>query len=94
MRWMALIAMLFFAAVVFADRGHPAAARAKIFARQIPCRNTIYYQHGYCFQTDRGRQAFSNDRCSTNAITELKLNPVEQANVTPLEGIEQRKGCR
>jgi hypothetical protein len=68
-------------------------------ARDLSCenlwlvRNTIYYQHGYCFQTERGRRAFSNSRCSTNSIAGLELNPVELANVATLERAERRKGC-
>jgi YARHG domain len=69
-------------------------------ARDLSCenlwlvRNTIYYQHGYCFLTERGRKAFSNGRCSSNSIADLELNPVEQANVATLRRIERRKGCQ
>ncbi len=57
-------------------------------------RNTIFHQRGYCFQTTRGRAEFDNSRCSSNSISELKLGPVEQANVATLQKLEQRKGCQ
>jgi len=68
--------------------------------RELSCenlwliRNTIYYQHGYCFQTDRGRRTFSNSRCTTNSIGDLQLNSVEVANIAVLESVERRKHCR
>ena len=69
-------------------------------ARDLSCqnlwlvRNTIYYQHGYCFQNERGRQTFSNSRCTTNSIASLPLNPIESANVALLESLERRKHCK
>jgi YARHG domain len=68
-------------------------------ARGLSCenlwlvRNTIYYQHGYCFETERGRKEFSNSRCTTNSITDLQFNPVERPNIATLQAIERRKHC-
>ena len=84
----------------FEDVGCPHKDRiTEAQARDLSCqnlwlvRNTIYYQRGYCFQTERGRKAFSNSRCSINSIANLKLNPIERANVATLQRIERRKGC-
>ena len=57
-------------------------------------RSTIFHQRGYCFQTARGRAEFDNSRCSSNSMSELKLSPVEKANIATLQKQEKRKGCR
>jgi YARHG domain-containing protein len=68
-------------------------------ARDLSCqnlwlvRNTIFHQRGYCFQTIRGRAEFDNSRCSSTSISELRLSPVEKANVATLQKLERRKGC-
>jgi hypothetical protein len=56
-------------------------------------RNTILHQRGYCFQTKRGQTEFDNKSCSIKAISELKLSPVEKANIATLERMERRRKC-
>ncbi len=57
-------------------------------------RNTILHQRGYCFQTKRGQAEFSNKNCTIKVVSDLKLGPIEKANVAKLEKVERRKRCQ
>ena len=69
-------------------------------AKELSCqnlsfvRNTIFHQRGYCFQTARERAEFDNKNCTINAVSDLKLSPVEKANVATLVRVERRKKCK
>ena len=56
-------------------------------------RNQIYHENGYCFQTDRGRAAFSNDGCHESDQGAIKLNSYERSNVKRIRQVEIEKGC-
>ncbi len=56
-------------------------------------RNTIYYENGYCFQTAKGKAAFSNVGCVYKSAAEVPLNRYEKANVDTVRKIEREKGC-
>lgn len=56
-------------------------------------RNTIFHQRGLCFQTERGKRAFSNGKCSVNSAAEVKLSAVERDNVATIEAVERQKRC-
>lgn len=56
-------------------------------------RNTIFDENGYCFQTARGKAAFSNDGCLYTTSAATPLNGYEQANVDLIRSIERQKGC-
>ena len=53
-------------------------------------RNSIYRERGYCFQTDRGRDTFSNEGCVTEDVGRVALNHYERANVKAIHGVELR----
>jgi hypothetical protein len=57
-------------------------------------RNSIYDSHGYCFQTGRGKDAFSNDGCIHGLkASELPLSRCERYQVDKLVVMEERLGC-
>lgn len=56
-------------------------------------RNTIFHQHGYCFETKAQMEIFDNSQCHTHALAELHLSKVERANVATLQRVEKRKQC-
>jgi hypothetical protein len=56
-------------------------------------RNRIYDENGYCFSTDRGRQAFDNSDCWVHDQGDVKLSEVEQHNVGEIVDTEEAKGC-
>jgi len=68
-------------------------------AEQLGCdqlwtvRNGIYAARGYCFKTDRGKQAFGNEGCYYGDESEVPLNDYERANVLLIRSIEKRRGC-
>ena len=68
--------------------------------RQLSCdslwtaRNTIYYENGYCFQTERGRANFSNNGCVTSNQAAIRLNNYERTNVQAIQRVEHEDGCR
>jgi hypothetical protein len=68
--------------------------------RELSCdslwtvRNTIYHENGYCFQTARGRETFSNDGCVTSHQASIRLNQYERANVQAVIRVEREKMCR
>jgi hypothetical protein len=68
--------------------------------RQLSCqslwevRNLIYAQNGYCFQTHRGRAAFSNEGCWITDQGSVRLNAYERENVATIQSVEKAKGCR
>lgn len=57
-------------------------------------RNAIYHENGYCFQTARGQDNFSNVGCLTSNQSAIKLNSYERANVQAVRKVEKEKGCR
>jgi hypothetical protein len=56
-------------------------------------RNTIYYENGYCFQTARGQQNFSNDTCLYSYAGDVPLNTFEVGNIERVRSVEKAKGC-
>jgi hypothetical protein len=56
-------------------------------------RNLIYQQNGYCFQTNRARQVFSNDGCYITDQASVRLNVYERENVARIQQAERSKGC-
>ncbi|MET3926848.1 YARHG domain-containing protein [Devosia sp. 2618] len=57
-------------------------------------RNMIYQQNGYCFQTNRAKQSFSNDGCYINDQASVRLNVYERKNVATIQSVEKAKGCK
>ncbi len=68
--------------------------------RQLSCgalwtvRNTIFYENGYCFQTDRGRAVFDNTGCSYYNSGQVPMSRIERTNVDRVRQVERQKGCR
>ncbi len=68
-------------------------------ARKLGCeqlwtvRNGIYHARGYCFKTDRGKEAFGNEHCRYDDEAAVPLNDYERANVRLIRSIEKRRGC-
>lgn len=66
--------------------------------RQFSCqalwelRNTIYYEHGYCFQTDRAIDFFGED-CDVEDAADLGFNRIEQSNIDTIKAVERQKRC-
>lgn len=56
-------------------------------------RNLIYQQNGYCFQTERARNAFGNSGCWITNQSEVRLNAYERENVARILRAEKAKGC-
>jgi len=56
-------------------------------------RNLIYQQNGYCFQTERARNAFGNSGCWITNQSEVRLNAYERENVARISQAEKAKGC-
>ncbi len=67
--------------------------------RQLSCqslwevRNWIYKQNGYCFSTQRAKNAFGNDGCWITNQSQVKLNAVERENVATIAAVEKSRGC-
>ena len=57
-------------------------------------RNTIYYENGYCFQTERGQAAFDNSSCAYDDAGMVPLNTYERENVARVVQVERERGCR
>ncbi len=68
--------------------------------RQLSCgalwtvRNTIFYENGYCFQTNRGRAAFDNSGCTYYNSGSVPLSRIERENVNRILSVERSRGCR
>lgn len=56
-------------------------------------RNSIYKDAGYCFQTDRARDAFGNKGCKFTASEDVPLNDYQRHNVLVIKAAEQKKSC-
>jgi YARHG domain len=56
-------------------------------------RNTIYKERGYCFQTQKGIQAFGNAGCKYDDAGKVPLNVAERYNVNAIKKAEVKKGC-
>ena len=56
-------------------------------------RNGIYHARGYCFKTDRAKEAFGNEGCQYGNESEVPLNDYERANILLIRSIEKRRGC-
>jgi len=56
-------------------------------------RNTFYYEHGYCFKTDRAINFFGNDECYIADAEDIDFNSVEQTNISRIKSVEAQKGC-
>ena len=67
--------------------------------RQLSCqslwevRNWIYKQNGYCFSTQRAKNAFGNDGCWITNQSQVKLNAIERENVAAITAVEKSRGC-
>lgn len=92
------------AASCFEDLGLTGCPFEETFAREdlrrLSCqnlwhvRNSIYNDHGYCFRTRAGQDAFDNSDCYENDASQLRFNRHEQANINRIVAIEKEKGCR
>jgi hypothetical protein len=56
-------------------------------------RNAIYKQHGYCFRTQRGIEAFGNAGCRFDDVNAVPLNNFERANVATIKLVEASHNC-
>lgn len=56
-------------------------------------RNRIYHENGYCFQTDRGLAAFSNDACTEYDAANISMNSYERSNANIIRSVEKSNGC-
>lgn len=56
-------------------------------------RNTMYFDHGYCFKTKKAINFFGNDECTTDDAEDLDFNNVEQTNISRISSVEKQKGC-
>jgi hypothetical protein len=56
-------------------------------------RNGIYHARGYCFKTDRAKEAFGNEGCQYGDESQVPLNDYERANILLIRSIEKRRGC-
>jgi hypothetical protein len=56
-------------------------------------RNRIFDENGYCFATDRGREAFDNSDCWVEDQADVELSEIEQHNVDEIVEAEEENGC-
>lgn len=56
-------------------------------------RNAIFANNGYCFQTQRGVDAFGNKGCTVNDAAAIDLNAFERANVDTIRDLERSRAC-
>jgi hypothetical protein len=67
--------------------------------RQLSCdalwtvRNSIYHDNGYCFQTARALEVWSNQGCRYHDSARVPLNAYESGNVERIRTVEREKGC-
>ncbi len=57
-------------------------------------RNSIYDEHGYCFRTKAGKEAFDNSDCYEDDASRLQFNKHEKANISRIVEVEKDRGCR
>lgn len=58
-------------------------------------RNAIWHNHGYCFTTARGRQAFDTRSCFRDQqAARAAMSPADRAAVDALQARERELGCR
>ena len=56
-------------------------------------RNAIYKGAGYCFQTIRARQAFSNEGCSYPDMGDVPFSPRQRSIIADIVRQERYQGC-
>ncbi len=56
-------------------------------------RSNILYTEGYCFETERGKQAFDNTGCTSKSLSAVPLNEHQRANVDLVSKLEKQKAC-
>ncbi len=56
-------------------------------------RNSIFDEHGYCFQRRSEAEKFDNTDCMEDTFSELELNENERQNVAVILEVEQAKFC-
>ncbi|MHB1104193.1 MAG: YARHG domain-containing protein [Devosia sp.] len=56
-------------------------------------RNTIYFEHGYCFKTKRAINFFGNDECYIDDAEDIDFNSIEETNIARISSVEKQKGC-
>lgn len=56
-------------------------------------RNRIYDENGYCFATERGREAFDNSDCWIEDQADVELSEIERQNVDEIVEAEEENGC-
>jgi hypothetical protein len=56
-------------------------------------RNTIFHEHGYCFQTAKALAVFDNTGCRYTSAAEVPLNAVGRTNVSRVTRVEREKHC-
>jgi hypothetical protein len=57
-------------------------------------RNSIYKRAGYCFKTPRAISYFGNAGCLYDDEFQLPLSPGERSQISRIQAIERRHGCR
>lgn len=56
-------------------------------------RNRIYDENGYCFRTERAREAFDNSDCWVRSQSKVRLSQIERHNVNEIVAAEDEKSC-
>ena len=56
-------------------------------------RNTIYFEHGYCFKTDAAIEYFGNDQCYVENANRLNFSRIEQHNIDAIATVEKSRRC-
>jgi hypothetical protein len=56
-------------------------------------RNMIFDENGYCFQTAKAKDIFSNDGCSHTTMASMPLNSYETKNIQLVQTVEKQKAC-
>lgn len=56
-------------------------------------RNTMYYEGGYCFQTQRAINYFGNGECYVDDAEDVRFNKYERQNIQSIQSVERSRGC-
>jgi hypothetical protein len=56
-------------------------------------RNTMYFEQGYCFKTDRAIDFFGNAECTIEDAEDIDFSEIEETNISRISSVEKQKGC-
>lgn len=56
-------------------------------------RNTIYFEHGYCFVSDAAINYFGIEDCYEENSKRLNFSKIEQYNIDAMASVEKAKRC-